>query len=141
MSIIMVPINTTVDVKYFFKWFAWNDDYYYSIGFAITKDSIYFYENDNCNEEPKLFDIIPITSKQRKLIKKYLFSYQDICKNTTQYHYISLDHFLYNLIGHYNNKLLNKLVIGDSASLKLQRIIFKILSDQKVKYSDYITYI
>lgn len=37
--------------------------------------------------------------------------------------------------------MLNKLVIGDSASLKLQRIIFKILSDQKVKYSDYITYI
>ena len=63
----MVPINTTVDVKYFFKWFAWNDDYH-SIGFARTKDSVDFYENDNCNEVPRLCDITPITSKQSTFI-------------------------------------------------------------------------
>ena len=135
----MVPINTTVDVSYFFKWFTWDNDNH-SIGFAITKDSVYFYENDNYKDKPKLVDIIPITSKQRKQIKNYLFSYQDICKNTKQYHYISQDHFVYNLIGHYKNKLINKRVIGDGASVKLQRTIFKILSNQKVKYSDYITY-
>ena len=37
--------------------------------------------------------------------------------------------------------MLNKRVIDDSASVKLQRTIFKKIIDQKVKYSDYITYI
>ena len=43
----MVPVNTKVEVDYFFKWFTWNDENQ-SIGFALTKDRAYFYENDCC---------------------------------------------------------------------------------------------
>lgn len=135
----MVPINTKVDVDYFFKWFTWNDENH-SIGFALTKDNAYFYENDCCNEPPKLVDIIPITNKQRKLIKKYLFSYQDVCKRTTQYFNISTDPFVYNLKGYYRNVFVNKRVIGDGASIKLKDSILKILNNQQLQSSDYITY-
>lgn len=132
----MIPINTSVNVNYFFKWFAWNNKT--SIGFALTKDYAYFYENDNLNENPKLVETIPITNKQRKLIKKYLFSYKDICKKTTQYYNIGADKFVYNLVGYYKNKKINKRVVGDGASIKLQKAIFKILNNETLKPSDYI---
>lgn len=135
----MVPINTEVDIDYFFKWFTWKKDYH-SIGFALTKDSAYFYKNDHCTEPPKLVEIIPITCKQRKLIKKYLFSYHDLCKKPNQYSNISTDPFVYNLKGYYNNIFVNKRVVGDSASIKLKDSIFKILNNQKLIASDYITY-
>ena len=135
----MLRISTDVKVDYFFKWFTWKDDNH-SIGFALTKDSAYFYENDNCDEPPKLVEIIPITSKQRKLIKKYLFSYQDICKSTTPYLVISTNPFVYNLRGHYRNVFVNKRVVGDGASIKLKDTIFKILNNQELKPSDYINY-
>ena len=102
----MVKINTQIDVDYFFKWFTWNDENK-SLGFALTKDSAYFYENDNCKEQPKLVDVIPINNKQRKLIKQYLFSYKDICRKTTQYYNISTEPFVYNLKGYYKNIYVN----------------------------------
>lgn len=135
----MIPINTHVDVDYFFKWFTWNNDNK-SIGFALTKDSAYFYESYNYDELPKVVDIIPITRNQRKQIKEYLFSYQDICKKTNQYYNISTDPFVYNLKGYYRNIFVNKRVIGDAASIKLKDTILKILSNQSVKPSDYINY-
>ena len=86
----MMKINTHVEVDYFFKWFTWNDDNR-TLGFALTKDSAYFYENDNNEEQPKLVDVISITNKQRKLIKQYLFSYKDIWRKTTSYYNISTE--------------------------------------------------
>lgn len=135
----MVPVNTKVDVDYFFKWFSWNNDNQ-SVGFALTKDKAYFYENECCTESPMLIETIPISRKQRKLIKKYLFSYQDICKKTTQYYNISTEPFVYNLKGFYRNVFVNKRVIGDTASIKIQRSIFKILHNQQLNEGDYITY-
>ncbi len=135
----MVPVNTKVEVDYFFKWFTWNDENQ-SIGFALTKDKAYFYENDCYTEPPRLVEIIPISNKQRKLIKKYLFSYQDICRKTVQYYNISTDPFVYNLKGFYRNVYVNKRVIGDAASVKLKNSIFKVLNNQQLEASDYITY-
>lgn len=135
----MVPINTTIPVDYFFKWFTWNYDNH-SIGFALTKDSAYFYESDNCNAQPKLVDTIPVTSKQRKQIKKYLFSYQDICKNETQYINFSTEPFAYNLRGYYKNRYVEKRVVGDTASVKIKNNIFKILDNKDLTPSDSITY-
>lgn len=122
----MVKINTQIDVDYFFKWFTWNDENK-SLGFALTKDSTYFYENDNCKEQPKLVDVIPITNKQRKLIKQYLFSCKEICRKTTQYYNISTEPFVYNLKGYYKNIYVNKRVVGDAASTKLRNSMLMII--------------
>jgi len=135
----MVKLNTQIDVDYFFKWFTWDDDNK-SLGFALTKDSAYFYENDNFEEQPKLVEVIPISNKQRKLIKQYLFSYKDICKKTTAYYNISTEPFVYNLKGYYKNTYVNKRVVGDAASPKLRNSIFKILNKEMLQPSDYINY-
>ena len=135
----MVKINTQIDVDYFFKWFTLNDENK-SLGFALTKDSAYFYENDNNEEQPNLVDVIPITNKQRKLIKQYLFSYKDICRKTTSYYNISTEPFVYNLKGYYKNIYVNKRVIGDAASTKLRNSIFKILNNEILQPGDYINY-
>lgn len=135
----MLSINTHLNVDYFFKWFTWNDENE-SIGFALTKDCAYFYKTDDYTKQPMLVETIPITNKQRKLIKKYLFSYRDICRKTDRYYNISTDPFVYNLKGYYRNIYVNKRVIGDSASVKLKDSIMKILNNQELKESDYITY-
>lgn len=135
----MVPINTHVDVDYFFKWFTWNSDYH-SIGFALTKDAAHFYESVDPSKQPKLVEILPINNKQRKMIKQYLFSYQDLSRKPDQYANISTDPFVYNLKGYYRNIFVNKKVVGDCASIKLKDSIFKILNNQPLTPSDDINY-
>ena len=139
-GILMIPINTDVDItNYFFKWFAWKEDNT-SVGLVLTDNTAYFYANENMKAKPQLTDTIPVSRKQRKEIKKYLFSYEDICRNTVQYYHPDVQNNVFYLDGYFQNKHVKKCIVGDSAGYKLFESVMKVLSNQTLTESDYINW-
>lgn len=132
----MERINTTINVDYFFKWFSWKDNH--SIGFALTNSCFYHYESDDSTQEPILKEVLPLTRKQVKQIKQYLFSYKDIARKCDNYIWCGIEPFRYELKGYFKNKFVHKKVVGDSASPKIQDIIFRIINNEVITPADYI---